>query len=717
VFPLMSLLASGRRVALGMAAVALVAVAAIAPSAHAVGTYIHQSCGGIGDANVGDSYGGWAQFNSGAYGGGTTNENQCNWGGLHTNMTPTGSNVVPLGGTLGWRYTAPANTYIAGARFQLGGWVDAYDNVNRGVLSADANPSGRIGFFTSDSNGALWPNPLTVNQGGLHDTSLSVSLSCDGPTGHAGCGSPWQTGWMAIFGPVMFLGDDNAPTAGATSGTMASATQLKGTQTLTYSATDAGGGITRFRLYVDGNVVQEYGLFPGTNCDPVSSEGGSWMFKVSKPCPNSVTTTASYDTTVLADGSHSISARVVDVSGREATLYSATKVAVNHPPVNTAAPTWEDAITANAPKIGDTLTAKPGTWTGPSLTYTTAWEECDANGANCAVIPDKTGVKYVLTAADAGHRVRYVQTASNVAGSVNASSPLSALLPVPPTNGGGGDGGGDGGNGGDGSGGDGAGGGGSGSNPAVVVNVGSGAAGANGVNGLGRSGSSAAHVFLGQIAGQAAGVPCPKDTAKLTLQKIKSGAMKLGSGRTASVRVLLTCAETGKAIIGAHLDVTTKISGRPTASQIVTGGTGLATLKLAKGPSRGITIGYRMYADDPIARATTTLKVSVPAKISLKARPKALRNGRPVLLSGTLVGGHVPKRGVALAVQWKDGKRWRTFGQIRAKGSKGAFHYRYRFTRTNYSVRYRLRVTMIKGQVDYPFVATSSKSISVVVRP
>jgi hypothetical protein len=672
VSPLLPLLASGRRMAIGMATAALIVVAPMTPAADAAGTYINQVCGGIGDANISDAYGGWAQFNSGAFGEGTLNVNQCNWGGMHTDMTPIGSNTVPVQTGLGWRFTAPANTYISGTALSLGGWVDGYDGNNRGILTVDGSTSGRIVLHTS-ADPVVWPQPLAVNQGGMHDNMLQVTLWCDGPTGHAACGSPWSTGWMSIFAPRVYLNDDNAPTAGATSGSLMTDAQLKGTETLSFSASDSGGGISRFRLYVDNNLVQDYGLFGG-GCDPAGSENGTWMFTAPKPCPSTANATAAFNTTSLTDGPHTIVAKVVDVGQREATLYSTTKVAVNHPPVSTAAPTWVDPAATSAPHVEDTLTAKVGTWTGPSLTYATAWQECDANGANCAQVPGRAGLTYSVTAADAGHRVRFVQTASNVAGSVSAYSPLSGIVPT--------------------------------------ASVTSGGAGGAGVNG-----ASVPHTFMGQIAGEAQGVPCPKDTAKLTLQKIGGGVKKLASGHAGTATVLLTCAENGKAITSAHLDVTTKINGQPVASQITTGGAGLATLELAKGPGRTVTIGYRMYADDPIARATAVLKVTVPAKVSLKASPRSLRNGRPVILTGTLTGGYVPKRGVILAVQWKDGQHWRTFAQIRTKGTNGKFRYVYRFTRTNQSVRYHLRVAVIKGQLDYPFLATSSKPVSVLVNP
>jgi hypothetical protein len=152
------------------------------------------------------------------------------------------------------------------------------------------------------------------------------------------------------------------------------------------------------------------------------------------------------------------------------------------------------------------------------------------------------------------------------------------------------------------------------------------------------------------------------------------------------------------------------------AADVTTDGAGHAVLRLAAGASRGITVGYRMYADDPIARATATLKVLVTSRLTVKANHKIVRNGKAVTLRARLAGGNVPSRGVTLAVQWRDGKRWRPFAQVKTTRG-GTVAYAYRFTRTSRRVTYRLRMQVIRGQVDYPFQASASKPVRVTVAP
>jgi hypothetical protein len=227
--------------------------------------------------------------------------------------------------------------------------------------------------------------------------------------------------------------------------------------------------------------------------------------------------------------------------------------------------------------------------------------------------------------------------------------------------------------------------------------------------------SSVSHTLIGRVVGEREGVACPNDKATLKFQHIVAGRLKLGFGKATTAQVMLTCTDSGKAIEGAKLEIATRTGARAAvASDVTTDGAGHATLRLAKGASRGITVGYRMYADDPMARATATLKVLVTGKLSLKANRKHLTNGRAVTLKGTVAGGLVPRRGVNLAVQWKDGKRWRPFAQIKTD-VKGRFRYAYKFTRSNRKVTYQLRVQVVAGQVDYPFVATASKPVRVTV--
>jgi fibronectin type 3 domain-containing protein len=101
------------------------------------------------------------------------------------------------------------------------------------------------------------------------------------------------------------------------------------------------------------------------------------------------------------------------------------------PPTNTAPPT----ISGTA-QDGQTLTADKGTWTGTSpITYTYQWRRCNSAGNSCNDIAGATNTTYTLAPADVGSTVRVAVTASNSAGSGNATSAQTAVVAAaPPVN-------------------------------------------------------------------------------------------------------------------------------------------------------------------------------------------------------------------------------------------------------------------------------------------
>lgn len=90
-------------------------------------------------------------------------------------------------------------------------------------------------------------------------------------------------------------------------------------------------------------------------------------------------------------------------------------------PANTATPTIDNI----APRVGDTVTGTPGTWTGsPTLSY--QWAATDGtpiSGAN--------SIAYTVQQSDAsyGQGIKLIETASNGAGSASADSAATATIP------------------------------------------------------------------------------------------------------------------------------------------------------------------------------------------------------------------------------------------------------------------------------------------------
>lgn len=76
--------------------------------------------------------------------------------------------------------------------------------------------------------------------------------------------------------------------------------------------------------------------------------------------------------------------------------------------------------------LGQTLTASTGTWSAvPEAGYSYQWQRCNRTGAECSSIAGATGTTHVLVTADTGKTLRAVVTATNSAGSAEATSPTS----------------------------------------------------------------------------------------------------------------------------------------------------------------------------------------------------------------------------------------------------------------------------------------------------
>jgi hypothetical protein len=95
----------------------------------------------------------------------------------------------------------------------------------------------------------------------------------------------------------------------------------------------------------------------------------------------------------------------------------------NAAPKNTAPPT----ISGTA-KVGQTLTANEGSWSGNPTGYAFQWQRCDADVIVCSNVVGATSKTYLVRIADLGFRLRVRVTARNDKGSATANSALSAIV-------------------------------------------------------------------------------------------------------------------------------------------------------------------------------------------------------------------------------------------------------------------------------------------------
>ena len=83
-------------------------------------------------------------------------------------------------------------------------------------------------------------------------------------------------------------------------------------------------------------------------------------------------------------------------------------------------------------RVGLLLDAASGAWSGAQpIQYAYQWQQCDAAGANCRDLPGEIGIVFEVGPANVGSTLRVVVTATNVDGSVSATSDPTAIVPKP----------------------------------------------------------------------------------------------------------------------------------------------------------------------------------------------------------------------------------------------------------------------------------------------
>jgi hypothetical protein len=137
-----------------------------------------------------------------------------------------------------------------------------------------------------------------------------------------------------------------------------------------------------------------------------------------------------------------------------------------------------------------------------------------------------------------------------------------------------------------------------------------------------------------------------------------------------------------------------------------TDASGTWKLRVPKGPSRVLTVGYRSHANDPAFAAQLQYRETVGAGVRLSAPPHA-RAGEAFAFRGSLAGGYVPREGVLVSLEIYYAGAWREIALLRTNG-RGAFAYRYIFAAIG-PATYRFRATL-PHTIAYPFATASSAS-------
>lgn len=251
-------------------------------------------------------------------------------GGLSTTDALGLTSGAPPGTSASWTFTAPAGTTITGIDYEryIGHTIDP-DNYWSPALRADGVivPGETCLDSVQNSETCFIGGPpgeggQPGHVAGLSAHQLSLSIVCQAPTGEE-CvtGATEHKVWAAMYGARVTLSDPTPPTLNAPSGSLWGPGEAsgihKGTESVTTSAQDVGGGVQNITLAADGQPVETY--------------NASCNFTFAQPCPSSTgVQTLTLPTTELSDGKHTLTLLATDAAGNQSIVASEQVTINNH---------------------------------------------------------------------------------------------------------------------------------------------------------------------------------------------------------------------------------------------------------------------------------------------------------------------------------------------------------------------------------------------------
>ncbi len=276
---------------------------------------------------------GWTSF-AGGGGYGSNNSTGCGPGSPMFAILSTDA-AVGVGSNETLQYTPPAGSTLIGGSVDVSFFADGrgYDASGTAVAySPEYAYNGSNVFFQCASglppcaNGSYdYSGVLGIPAG--RGGSLYLSAGCGGGSGASCDEGGSEGGWslVRLWWANLLLSNDATPDASGVSGTLLTP-NASGTEELTFDATDPGGpGVYSVTVQIDGSAV--YSGTPNNNggrCVAVGTSSGALMFDYGQPCPPSESVDLPINTTVLANGQHTLKVSVEDAAGNSAVVYDGT---------------------------------------------------------------------------------------------------------------------------------------------------------------------------------------------------------------------------------------------------------------------------------------------------------------------------------------------------------------------------------------------------------
>jgi hypothetical protein len=189
--------------------------------------------------------------------------------------------------------------------------------------------------------------------------------------------------------------------------------------------------------------------------------------------------------------------------------------------------------------------------------------------------------------------------------------------------------------------------------------------------------------------------------------------IKIAAGKRALIRGRLTSASGGP-VAGALVCAKTRVKRRGSGFQFsraaITDSSGQFAIRLPRGPSREVIIGYRVDAVEIDRR----LRLLARPHPRLRVRPHRLLNGQRITMRGRIPRPFPRHRIVVIQGRNPGERRWITFEKARTDAS-GKFRARYTFLRVTSGIaRFKIRA-LIPAQSGYPYASGRSSARTVVV--
>ena len=316
-------------------AACLLAAAALASAGTFTALTCHDSAGnaiGARGWSVGAANGEYITYGNGCASGGEGSF------GLTMGPDPTGNYYNGNGDTM--TYSVPAGLTIAAYSLQL---------------SAFGGPCGIQNGQCADGLGQVWVNHTgqsdpnydyrnlgygaantTVGASGMSGVSdVNVGVSCDpGQDLSYPCPGSANPGAQALVSSGSFtLLDSTVPSVANVSGSLIAGGTLTATDTISFTASDSGGGIYSATMLIDGRqIVQEVPNSNGGLCVNLAPASSATMaFAAPQPCPGAENISIPLNTTQFSAGQHHLQVIVTDAAGDQASAYDGT-ITTSGPP-------------------------------------------------------------------------------------------------------------------------------------------------------------------------------------------------------------------------------------------------------------------------------------------------------------------------------------------------------------------------------------------------